>query len=249
MAKASDGKDWSLEFNKAITYGTGGTLPFGEEVSSVEADLKKIILVLPKSYDTTPKAANEFNAFLTKNSTPQIYTDPDLDKTIAADANFIGFSDFTLNAPGTVHYDPSRIRLHQALKIHGWNINAVNELSGLRVLAFNAGVQYPYFNSGDAANGLTVMIDTVGHALIFVKDYSYSSARGKYDVELVFDLFDAFGLGDENMARAGYKSTVVNRLEENRGFTAWWQLQHQFAYAPLVTKASITRRFSDVPAI
>lgn len=247
--KAADGKDWSLNFGKDITYGTGGKLPFGEEVSSVEADLKKQILVLPATYDKTPKAAKEFNAFLKKNSAPQIYTDPDLDKTVASDGNFIGFSDYTLNAPGTGHYDPSRIRLHQALKTYGWNINMVNELSGLGVLAFNTGNQYPPLNSGDYANGLTIMIDTVAHALIFVKDYSYSSRRGKYDVELVFDLYDAFGLDDEDMAKAGYKANFVNRLEENKGFTAWWQLQHQFAYAPLVTKVSITRRFSDVATI
>jgi len=246
---AADGRTWSLNFGKDITYGTGGKLPFGQEVSSVEADLKKIILVLPATYDKTPKAANEFKAFLKKNPTPAIYTDPALDKTVASDGNFIGFSDYTLNAPRTGHYDPARIRLHQALKISGWNINTVTELTGLGVLAFNAGRAYPPFNTGDFANGLTVMIDTVAHALVFVKDYSYSSKRGKYDVELVFELYDAFGLDDEDIAKAGYKASLVNRLEQNKGFTAWWQLQHQFAYAPLVTKVSITRSFTDVPAI
>jgi hypothetical protein len=234
--KAADGKNWSLDFGKDITYGTGGKLPFGEEVSSVEADLKRIVAVLPATYDTTPKAANEFKAFLKKNAFPQIYTDPALDTTVASDDNFIGFSDYT-------------IRLHQALKINGWNINTVPELVGLGVLAFNAGNPYPILNSADHANGLTIMIDTVAHTLVFVKDYTYSSSRGKYDIELLFELYDAFGLDDEDMAKAGYKAKLVNRLEENKGFTAWWQLQHQFAYAPLVTRVSITRRFSDVPAI
>jgi hypothetical protein len=172
-----------------------------------------------------------------------------LDTTVASDDNFLAFSDFTLNAPSADHNDPSRFRLHQALKKNSWNINKVVELIGLGVLAFNAGNPYPGMNSGDHANGLTIMIDTVAHALIFVSDYSYSSSRSTYDIELMFELYDAFGLDDEDMAKAGYKAKFVNRLEENRGFTAWWQLQHQFAYAPLVTKVSITRRFTDVPAI
>jgi hypothetical protein len=247
--KAADGRTWSLDFGNDITFGTGGKLLFGAEVSSVEADLKKIILILPKTYDKTTKATNEFNEFLKKNSSPQIFTDSALDTTVASDGNFIGFSDFTLNAPGTGHYDPGRSRLHQALKTNGWNINKVPELTGLGVLAFNAGNPYPILNSGDHANGLTIMIDTVAHTLVFVKAYSYDSSRGKYDIELLFELYDAFGLDDDDVAKAGYKSSLVNRLEENKGFTAWWQLQHQFAYAPLVTKVSITRSFSDVPAI
>ena len=249
--KTADGSTWTLDFGKDITYGIGGKLPFGDEVSKVEAVLRKTILVLPTTYGnkTPPMAANEFNAFLTKKSVPEIYSDPALDKTVASDDNFIAFSDYTLNAPGTSHYDPARLRLHQALKINGWNINAVTKLIGLGVLAFDLGIQYPPLNSGDYANGLTIMIDTVAHALIFVKDYSYSSGRGNYDIELVFELYDAFGLDDEDMAKAGYKAKIANRFEENRGFTAWWQLQHQFAYAPLVTKVSITRRFSGVSAI
>jgi hypothetical protein len=248
--KAADGGTWSLEFGNDITYGTGGKLPFGEQVSSVEADLKKIILVLAKTYDKTgTKAANEFNEFLKKKSTPPIYSDPALDSTVESDDNFIAFSDFTLNAPGGRHYDPARIRLHQALRSNGWDVNKVVELIGLGVLAFNDGNPYPVFNSRDHANGLTIMIDTVAHALIFVSDYSYSSSRGTYDIELVFELYDAFGLDDEDMAKAGYKAKLANRLEENRGFTAWWQLQHQFAYAPLVTKVALTRRFTDIRAI
>jgi hypothetical protein len=247
--KAADVKTWRLDFDEHLTSGSGGKLPFGEEVSKVEAELRQKILVLPRTYDTTSKAANEFNAFLMKKSVPEIYTDPALDQTVASDDNFIAFSDYTLNAPGTSHHDPARFRLHQALKTHGWNINIVTELIGLGVLAFNAGYSIAPINSGDFSNGLTIMIDTVAHALIFVKDYSYSSARGKYDIELVFELYDAFGLNDHNIERTGYKAKIQNRLEENKGFTAWWQLQHQFAYAPLVTKVSITRRFSDVSAI
>jgi hypothetical protein len=247
--KGADGRTWSLDFGNDITFGVGGKLPFGEEVSSVETDLRTIILALPRTYDTTTKATNEFNEFLKKNTSPQLYSDPALDTTVASDDNFIAFSDFTVNAPSLGHYDPSRIRLHQALKMNGWNINKVVELVGLGVLAFNAGNPYPIINSGEHANGLTIMIDTVAHTLVFVKDYSYSASRGKYDIELVYELYDAFGLDDDDMAKAGYKSKLVNRLEENRGFTAWWQLQHQFAYAPLVTKVSITRRFTDVTAI
>jgi len=253
--KGADGNTWNLDFDEHLTSGTGGKLPFGYEVSKVEADLRQKILILPKTYDATPKsvmALNEFNAFLTKKSAPEIYTDPILDQRVASDDNFVAFSDYTLNAPGTSHYAPGRFRLHQALKTNGWDINIVTQLIGLGVLAFNAGYSFWPMNSiagGDFTNGLTILIDTVAHALIFVKDYSYSSVRGKYDIELVFELYDGFGLNDANIERAGYCAQLVNRFAENEGFTAWWQLQHQFAYAPLVTKVSVTRSFSGISAI
>ncbi len=247
--KAADGNIWSLDFGKDITFGVGGKLPFGSEVSNAEAELRQKILVLPRTYDTTGKAVNEFYAFLTKKSVPEIYTDPVLDQAVASDDNFIAFSDYTLNAPGTGHYAAGRFRLHQALKTHDWNINIVAELIGLGGLAFNSGFAYWPFQSKDHANGLTIMIDTVAHALIFVKDYNYSSKSGKYDIELVFELYDAFGLDDEDIDKAGYGARTFNSLAENAGFTAWWQLQHQFAYAPLVTKVSVTRSFSGISAI
>ena len=48
--KTADGSTWSLDFGKDITYGIGGKLPFGDEVSKVEAVLRKTILVLPTTY-------------------------------------------------------------------------------------------------------------------------------------------------------------------------------------------------------
>jgi hypothetical protein len=275
--KGADGKNYPLQFDDEINFGTGGKLPFGEEVSkfepdikkrilfqpATEADLRQKILVLPKTYgySTQPMAANEFNAFLMKNSAVHIYTDPHLDQTVLSDDHFKAFSDFTLNAPGLGHYDPARPRLHQFLQIVGWNINYVtpqklkdfSKKNPWGVLAFDEGsrqVPIPIMGtSGDFANGLKIMIDSVCHTLIFVKDYSYSSKSNKYDIELLFELYDGFGLNDANIHLAGYKAQTGNRFPENEGFTAWWQLQHQLAYAPLVTKVSVTRRFTDVPAI
>ena len=242
---------YNLDFGKDITFGTGGKVPFGEEVSSVEADLRKAIVILTATYDTTTKAATEFAEFLKKKSTPEIYTDSALDKTVSSDGNFIAFSEFTLNAPGTGHYDAGRPRLHQALKINGWDINKVLELKGLGLLAFNQGTATPYLslNTGDHANGLTIMMDTVAHTLVFVSDYSYNSSLGTYDIELLFELYDAFGLDDEDVEGYGYKAKIKNRFEVNKGFTAWWQLQHQFSYAPLVTKVSITKSFKGIAAV
>lgn len=265
--KAADGQKYTLEFDDEINSGTVGKLPLngGEEVSRNEAELRRMILILPETYgrSTKPMALNEFNTFLKKNSAPQIYTDPALDRTVASDDNFKAFSDYILNAPGLGHYDKGRLRLHQFLQIVGWNINHVtkqkledfSKSNGKppQVLAFDNGLlQFPYpfiGTSGDFANGLKIMIDAVCHTLIFVKDYTYSSARGKYDIELLFELYDGFGLNDANIQLTGYKAEVRNQLPENKGFTAWWQLEHQFGYAPLVTKVSVTRCFYGIAAI
>lgn len=249
--KGADGKTYKLDFGADITSGTGGKLPAGEAVSSVESDLRSAIMALPKSFATTNNAmaTGEFKAFLMKKGAPEVYSDPALDKVVEADDNFLAFSDFVLNAPGLAHQGAGRLRLHQALQRHGWNINVVPPLTGLGVLAFNSGSAAPWGVSGDHANGLTIMIDAVAHALVYVTDYSYSSAMGKYNVELLFELYDAFGLEDEDIKTYGYKAKLLNRFEENKGFTAWWQLQHQFGYAPLVTKVSVKRRFNGIAAV
>jgi hypothetical protein len=179
--------------------------------------------------------------FLTKKSSPALYTDTRLDAAVAGDGNFQGFSDYTLNESSGAHCNAGRIRLHQLLKNNGWDINKVATMIGLGVLAFNT--------TAESLDGLTVTFDTVSHSFIYVTGYSYSSATGKYDIDLLFELYDAFGLDDEDIQKYGYKSAFYRVLAQHKGFTAWWQLQHQFRYAPLITKVSVTRSFKGISAV
>jgi len=241
QAQCADGATRALAFGGDITHGTGGKVPFGEKASDKEDELKKKIMVLPKSFDKTGKAKKEFEEFLKKNSAQTIYTDPDLDKTIAGDENFIAFSDFTLNVPGSKHYNAGRVRIHQVLKTHNWDIRQVNPITGLGTAAFDRGS--PVTGSDNYGDGLKIMIDAVAHVLVYVSSYVLYPAD-RYEITLIFELWDCFGLDDEDIQKFGYKAKMQNQFSENEGFTAWWQLQHQFDYSPLMTKATVTRSFT-----
>ena len=53
---------------------------------------------------------------------------------------------------------------------------------------------------------------------------------------------DVFGLDDEDLLEFGASSVWSSTIHQ--GITAWWQLQHQFNYAPLLTRAVIYRDFT-----
>lgn len=207
-----------------------------------EITLRQTIATLPKAFDKTGKAAREFDEFLKKSGASKLYTDPELDKTIAADENFIAFSEFTLNDPKGKHFNPGATRIHQALEKVHWDINQVVAITDLGTIAFNRG--YALLKTDNYSDGLKIMINTVTHVLVFVSKYHYDSCEQKYDITLTFELYDSFGLDDEDIEKFGYLAHVENRFSEHLGFTAWWQLQHQFNYAPPVTKAVIIKDFS-----
>ena len=86
------------------------------------------------------------------------------------------------------------------------------------------------------------MINGVQYAFVYIEEYCYNSCEQQYTIKLKFILYDVFGL-DDDLIEFGAASDW-NLLSAPQGITAWWQLQHQFDYAPLITKAVIYKDFT-----
>jgi hypothetical protein len=191
--------------------------------------------------DTSGMAKRLFSEFMKKNKSIEVFTDKALDKAIEKHENFIAFSDRTLAAPGTQGTNPNRKRIHQALKEANWDINKVVLIDDLGVPAFNLGSKT--WGTGDFSNGLGLMINGVQYVFVYVEQYDYNSCEQQYKIRLKFVLYDVFGLDDDDLIEFG-ASSDWNISDAKQGITAWWQLQHQFDYAPLITKAVIYKDYT-----
>jgi hypothetical protein len=91
------------------------------------------------------------------------------------------------------------------------------------VPAFNQGS--PAWHTGDFSNGL------------------------EYSIKLEYVFYDVFGLDDDDLKEYGADGGWVES-DAAQGITAWWQLQHQHGYAPLITRIAFEREFRvpDPPA-
>lgn len=70
----------------------------------------------------------------------------------------------------------------------------------------------------------------------------------RYHIKFRFVFYDVFGLDDEDLIEYGASSDSWMNSDASIGFTAWWQLQHQYAYAPLVTRIIIDKTY-EVPTL
>lgn len=238
-----------IELGQDMQWRRDTPAPGGQSVGTDEATLAtemRGLLGQFASNDPSGKASRLIEQFLAHKDGPhpEVFTDADLDSAVAAHENFISFSNRTLAAPGTEGANPPRPRIHQALRAAGWNINNVRQLSGLGVPAFNIGSKWR--GTGDFGNGLGLMINGVQYVFVFVEDYDYDSCRGTYVIRLKFVLYDVFGLDDDDLREYGSSGGMFSTAA-GRGITAWWQLQHQFYYRPLLTRAIVYRTFT-VPA-
>jgi len=139
-----------------------------------------------------------------------------------------------------------KTRIHQALKNANWDITKIVIPTDLGVPAFNLGSKI--FTTQDFDNGLGVMINGVQHAYVIATHYYYDQPNAEYHIKLKFVFYDVFGLDDDDLNEYGEKSDSIIGSTAGIGITAWWQLQHQHAYAPLVTRIVLERQYK-VPAI
>lgn len=235
-------KGASIELGQDVTHSMGRAAPGDRSVGDDEETLRtKMVALLDifASGDPDGKAKRLFDRFLENNSAIEVFTDAALDKAAGAHENFIDFSDRTVAAPGTKGTDPKKIRIHQALKNADWNIDKAKRITDLGVLAFNKGSKL--LSTGDFANGLGVMINGVQYVYVYAESYEYTSCKHQYEIGLKFVLYDVFGLDDEDLTEFGASSTWGTPAHQ--GITAWWQLQHQFDYAPLLTRAVVHKTF------
>ena len=99
------------------------------------------------------------------------------------------------------------------------------------------------------------MINGVQHVYVVATHYRYDQAANRYYIRLRYLFYDVFGLDDvdlrefgikpENSKRAAMHNTSI--FDAPIGITAWWQLQHQHGYTPLVTRIILESNF-EVPA-
>lgn len=236
-------------YGQDFTFGSGRSAPEGHSVGKTEADLKpkmeKLLSIFAGS-DKTGMAKRLFAQFLAKRSQVFYFEDVDLNHAAAAHVNIKYFCDAALSAPNLANRSAGKTRIHQALKSANWDIAKLKAPTDLGVPAFNIGDKGGMFgSSGDFANGLGVMINGVQHVYILATHYCYDSAANSYNITLKYIFYDVFGLDDDDLKEYGEKSDGLLSSSAGVGITAWWQLQHQFSFAPLVTRIVIEKTYSS----
>ena len=235
-------------YGQDITFGTGRAAPNGQSVGDTEADLRQKmwkLLDIFASGDKSGMAKRLFTAFLNKQNKVTYFDDPALNLAAARHPNIKHFCEAALSAPNMPQRNASKIHIHQALKNAKWDVTKIVVPADLGVPAFNNGSWY--FSTGDFDNGLGVMINGVQRVYVVATYYDYYADSGSYSIKLKYFFYDVFGLDDDDLREFGAPSDSLIAPGAMVGITAWWQLQHQYGYAPLVTRTVVEQLF-EVPA-
>jgi hypothetical protein len=252
---SSDDKDLpglAPKYGQDFTYGVGRAAPGGKSVGTTVDDLRPKMLRLLGVFarnDETGMARRLFIKFLVKQDQVYYFKDDDLNAAAAKHENILHFCTAALGAPSWgVLPPPGKTRIHQALKAAGWDINNLVAPTDLGVPAFNLGSKA--LNTKDFGNGLGVMINGVQHAYVVATHSLYDPSISMYCINLKYIFYDVFGLDDDDLDEYGADDDSSSHPSSyaGQGITAWWQLQHQHGYPPLVTRFEVKRSYL-VPAI
>jgi hypothetical protein len=250
----TSGPQPKLSFGQDYEHSPGRRAPWGHSVGTSEAVLKPTMETLLKTFaskDRIGLARRLFDAFLAKQQSIMYYRDQDLNAAADAHKNINYFCFAALGAPmfGIIPA-PGTTRIHQALQAANWDVTKLVAPTDLGVPAFNTGDYHPVngMKTEDWANGLMVMINGVQHVYVIATHYQYNKDAANYSITLKFLFYDIFGLDDNDLGKYGAQHVGDVTPTHDVGFTAWWQLQHQHDYAPLVTRIELDRTFS-VPAV
>jgi hypothetical protein len=240
------------KFGQDLSFGRGRPAPGRQSVGTTEATLKERmskLLTIFAAGDRFGMARRLFNAFLTPQRSVTFFEDKDLNAAAASHGNIEAFCKAAMSIPtipvvwgrgGGAPPPAPKARIHQALKAAGWDVNKVVAPSDLGVPAFNDGNKS--FSTGDFDNGLGLMINGVQYVYALATHYRYDSAASAYCIRVRFIFYDVFGLDDDDLKEFGADSDY-NVSAAEVGITAWWQLQHQFGYAPLVTRVVVEKTY------
>ncbi len=234
-------------YGQDITSGINRPAPGKQSVGTTEAELKpkmQKLLSIFAGGDRTGMGQRLFAAFLRKQSKPTYFGDAALNAAAARHQNIKQFCNSALSAPNSPHNNPGKLRIHQTLKNAGWDINKILVPTDLGVPAFNIGSKL--FSTDDFDNGLGLMINGVQYAFAVATHYQHDQGAARYSIRLKFLFYDVFGLDDGDLKEFGATSDSRLTFGSAVGITAWWQLQHQFGYAPLVTRIVIEAAY-EVP--
>ena len=231
-------------YGQDIAFGLGRRAPLGNDVGSTRAVLEPKMRRLLGEFahrDKTGMARRLFDAFLLPQRGVTYFSDAALDTAAAAHPNIRSFIAAALGGPDAP--PPSgTVRIHQALRAAGWDVMRLIAPSDLGVPAFNQGSAY--FGGGDFDNGLAVMINGVQYAYVLATHYQHDAASRRYSIRLRYLFYDVFGLDDDDLEEYGALEDGTLHSTAGVGITAWWQLQHQHGYAPLVTRVTVEREFT-----
>jgi hypothetical protein len=243
----------SPKYGKDILFGVGNRAPGGRSVGDTEDKLKPQmyrLLLGFAAFDETGMAKRLFDKFLAKQNDVYYFDDPDLNAAAANHDNIKYFCAAALGAypPNGVPPPPGKTRIHQALKAADWDVTKLIAPTDLGVPAFNLGTKGNVWSLGrpteDWNNGLGLMIDGVQHVYVIATHYFYDETESMYCITLKYVFYDVFGLDDDDLKEFG-KERWYTQADE--GVVAWWQLQHQHGYAPLITRIVLERSYK-VPA-
>lgn len=236
----------------------------------LEQDVRGLAKFFAKD-DKTGMSRRLIEAFLRRERPDRpdqlrIWSDQAYDDAVAKHQNMLDFMDLTMGHPSLKAVQDqkapmSQVRVHQALQLAGWDVNRAKVVDDLGAPAFNrggievGGERFEHklvkilWKTEDYSNGLLLMVDGIQHVLVDVESYEYVSCKQEYTIDLRFAIFDVFGLDDADLTKGialGFEFGAQNRLRTSPqiGFTAWWQLQHQYDYPPLITRAVVQRSYT-----
>lgn len=239
VAPPKYGQDMTCSVNRRPP----GNYDQGKTVKDLEPQMRKLLGEFAVG-DKNGMSKRLFDEFLKKQPTAKFFDDRDLNRVVLYHENIKHFCSAALSAPNMPGMG-GRIRIHQALRNAGWDINKMVIPTDLGVPALNEGLTWA--RSGDYDNGLGLMVNGIQYAYCVATKYEYDSAAQQYAISIRFVFYDVFGLDDDDLKEYGVEATAMIKSTAAAGITAWWQLQHQHGYSPLVTRMIIDRNF-EAPA-
>ncbi len=238
------------KYGQDFTSGYRRAAPGKQDVGSTPAVLKpkmRKLLDIFAAGDKTGMASRLFDAFLADTCRNVTYfDDASLNAAANVHPNIEFFCNAALSAPNSSQISIGKTRIHQALKTANWDISKLYTPTDLGVPAFNRGSKVR--STEDFDNGLGLMINGVQYAYVMATHYKYDKDANKYSITLKFIFYDVFGLDDDDLKEFGASSDSILSSNAAIGITAWWQLQHQHGYTPLVTRIVIERTY-EAPAV
>jgi len=232
-------------FGQDITFGTSRKPQNGQSVGKNVTDLIPKMEKLLETFASNDKrgmARRLFTLFLSKQSQVIFFDDKSLNVAASMHKNIKKFCSYALSAPNSIHKITGKKRIHKALEEASWDIKKIKILKDLGVPAFNIGSKV--FKTDDFENGLGLMINGVQYVYIIANNYFYNEDKNNYCLTLRFVFYDVFGLDDDDLNEYGAESDSDAAI----GITAWWQLQHQHGFPPLVTRVIIEKTY-EVPTL
>jgi hypothetical protein len=223
------------KYGQDFTFGNGRVPRNGQDVGKTPAELAPKMRKLLHEFargDNSGMAKRLVETFLQKQGKVSYFEDAFLTIAAAKHPHIESFCRSALGAPGSPAPPPAKKRIHQALKDANWDITKLVAPTDLGVPALNTGSTG--LRTKDYNNGLGLMINGIQYAYVLAHGYAYDPQDAKYWISLKYIFYDVFGLDDDDLDEYGVTPHFSTDAQE--GITAWWQLQHQHGYAPLVTR-------------